>query len=56
MFGASDTAQTTVESNVWAVLNGTAGNPSFSAPMIAEFTNFNTVDIEQDARVWRVAM
>jgi hypothetical protein len=56
MFGASDTAQTTVEIYVWAVLNGTAGNPSFSAPIIAEFTNVGTVDIEQDARIWRVAM
>lgn len=56
MFGASDTAQTTVEFNVWAVLNGTAGDPSFSAPIIAEFTNVGTVDIEQDARIWRVAM
>lgn len=56
MFGASDTAQTTVEYNVWAVLNGTAGIPSLSAPMIAEFTNVGTVDIEQDARIWRAAM
>jgi hypothetical protein len=56
MSDASDTAQTTVGIYVWAVLNGTAGNPSFSAPIIAENINVGTVDIEQDARIWRVAM
>lgn len=49
MYGASDAAQATDE-KCWAVLNGTDGIPPSSHPTIAEFTNVDTNDDEQNVR------
>lgn len=49
MYGASDTVLATDE-KCWTVLNGTSGFPSSPHSTIAEFTNVDTNDDEQNVR------